>query len=112
MKRLIILETQKLMIIINMFIRYYALTMNPKILTCETNNQQMYEFSLNILLLNEILKNIKEEQFSVEKGKSIIYPRANRLYNNCFKIIIKIYVFLEKWKQTIFIIILMKIMLM
>ena len=96
MERIIILETQKLIIIINMFIRYYALTVNPKILTSTTNNRQMYEFSLDILLSNEILKNVNEEEFAVEKGKSIIYPRANRLYKNCFKIIIRIYIFLEK----------------
>ena len=95
MERLIILETQKLITIINLFIRYYAFIINPKILYSTKNNNK-YEFNFDILLSNEILKNVNEEEYAIEKGKSIIYPRANRLYKNCFKIIIKIYIFLEK----------------
>ena len=94
MERLIILETQKLIIIINLFIRYYILTINPKILAAKN---QITEFSLDILLSKEILKNVNKEKFAVQKDKIINYPRANRLYKNCFRVLIKIYIFLEKF---------------
>ena len=94
MERLIILETQKLILIINMFIRYYVLSINPKIFL--TKNSKLLEFSLDILLSNEIIKNVNEEEFAVQKERGIIYPRANRLYKNCFRVLIKIYIFLEK----------------
>ena len=94
MERLIILETQKLIIIINIFIRYFTLTLNPKILS---TNKQITQFTLDILLSNEILKNVNEEKFAIQKDKTIIYPRANRLYKNCFRVLIKIYIFLENY---------------
>ena len=94
MERLIILETQKLIIIINIFIRYFTLTLNPKILS---TNQQMTQFALDILLSQEILKNVNEEKFAIQKDKTIIYPRANRLYKNCFRVLIKIYIFLDNY---------------
>ena len=93
MERLIILETQKLIVIINIFIRYYNLTFSPKLIS--TNSQP--QFTLDILLSNEILKNVDTEEFAKQKDKKIIYPRANRIYKNCFKVLIKMFIFLENY---------------
>ena len=94
MERLIILETQKLIIIINIFIRYFTLNINPKLLS---TNSQMIQFTLDILLSQEILKNVNKEKFAIQKDKKIYYPRANRLYKNCFRVLIKIYIFLDNY---------------
>ena len=92
MERLIILETQKLIVTINILIRYFTLILNPKFLI---TNPQIVQF--DIILSKEILKDVNKEEFAIQKDKKIIYPRANRLYKNCFKVLIKIYIFLENF---------------
>ena len=57
----------------------------------------MIQFTLDILLSQEILKNVNEEKFAIQKDKKIYYPRANRLYKNCFRVLIKIYIFLDNY---------------
>ena len=92
MERLIILETQKLIVVINILIRYLSLIISPKFIA---TNPQIVQFDVE--LSNEILKDVNKEEFAIQKDKKIFYPRANRLYKNCFKVLIKIYIFLENY---------------
>ena len=101
LERLIILESEKLIITINIFVRYFTLTFNPKYIT---NNNIMPQFTLDSgqSLAEEILKDLDKEELAKQvKEKSIIYPRANRLYKNTFRFLIKIYVFLDNFYNRI-----------
>ena len=90
MERLIILETQKLIVVINILIRYLSLIISPKFIA---TNPQIVQFDVE--LSNEILKDVNKEKFAIQKDKKIFYPRANRLYKNCFKVLLKYIYF---WK--------------
>ena len=96
MERLIILETQKLIAIINIFIRYYNLTFNTKVIST-----QMPQVTLDSSIAEIILKDLDKEEYAVQKDKKIFYPRANRLYKNCFRMLIKIYIYLESFYSSI-----------
>ena len=98
MERLIILETQKLIVIINIFIRYYNLIFNSKL----ASNKTQPQITLDISLSKEILKDLDKEELAIQKNdKKIIYPRANRLYKNCFRALIKIYIYLDNFYSSI-----------
>ena len=98
MERLIILESQRLIVIINIFIKYYYLTFSTKLNSSNTQPQ----FSLDISLAQEILKDVEKEELAKQKkDKKIIYPRANRLYKNCFRLLMKIYIFLDSFYSSI-----------
>ena len=96
MERFIILETQKLIVIINIFIRYYNLTFNTKVIST-----QMPKVTLDSSISEEILKDLDKEEYAIQKDKKIFYPRANRLYKNCFRMLIKIYIYLESFYSSI-----------
>ena len=49
-------------------------------------------------MLQELLKNLDEVEYAKQLNeKTIIYPRANRLYKNTFRLLIKIYIFLDNF---------------
>ena len=101
LERLIILESEKLITTINIFVRYFTLTFNPKYIA---NNNIMPQFKLDstFSLAEEILKDLDKEELAKQvKEKMIIYPRANRLYKNTFRFLIKIYIFLDNFYNTI-----------
>ena len=94
LEKLIILETEKLIVTINIFVRYFTLIFNPKYIS--TNNNIIPQFKLDSNLSEEILKDLDNEELAQEiSQKSIVYPRANRLYKNTFRLLIKIYIFLD-----------------
>ena len=97
MERLIILETQKLITIINILIRYYNSSINPKLISYNTQQQPF----VNLEVSNEILKNLETEEYAKQSDKKLTYPRANRIYKNCFKILIKIFIIVENYFTTI-----------
>ena len=97
MEHLTILETQKLITIINILIRYSTLIVNQKITTTKTQSQ----LTLNLEVSDEIMKNLNSEEYVKGNDKKITYPRANRIYKNCFKVLIKIFLFLENYYTKI-----------
>ena len=102
LERLIILESQKLIVIINIFVRYFTLTFNPKFIA--TNNNIIPQFSLDsdMTLSEELLKDLENEEYAIQLNeKTIIYPRANRLYKNTFRLLIKIYIFLDNFYNKV-----------
>ena len=98
LERLIILESQKLIVIVNIFIRYFALSFNSKNII----NNIIPQFILqDNTLSEELLLNLETEPLYLQTDKKIIYPRANLLYKNTFKLLIKIYVFLDNFYNSI-----------
>ena len=96
LERLIILETEKLIVTINIFVRYFTLIFNPKYISSNNNIIPQFKLDSNMTLSEEILKDLDKEEFAKELNqKSIIYPRANRLYKNAFRLLIKMYLFLD-----------------
>ena len=102
LERLIILESQKLITIINIFVRYFTLTFNPKYITNNNNIMPQFALDSNIPLSKELLKDLDELEYAKQiNEKTIIYPRANRLYKNTFRFLIKIYIFLDNFYNNI-----------
>ena len=101
LERLILLETQKLIVIINLFVRYLSISFNPKFIS--SNNNIIPQFSLDDLTLSEELLQYldKEELAKQVNNKTVIYPRANRLYKNTYRLLIKINIFLDDFYNKI-----------
>ena len=96
LEKLIILETEKLIITINIFIRYFTLIFNPKYISTNNNIIPQFKLDSDTTISEEILKDLDNEDLAKELSqKTIIYPRANRLYKNVFRLLIKIYIFLD-----------------
>ena len=102
LERLIILESQNLITTINIFIRYFTLTFNPKFIANNNNIMPQFILDTDLSLAEEILKDLDNEEYAKQiNEKTIIYPRANRLYKNTFRFLIKIYIFIDNFYNKI-----------
>ena len=100
LESLIILESEKLIVTINIFVRYFTFIFNPKYIS--NNNNVIPQFKLDTNLSDEILKDLENEDLAKELNeKRIIYPRANRLFKNTFRLLIKIYLFLDNFYNKV-----------
>ena len=95
-EKMVILETQKFLEIINILLRFIP---KNKIIQINTNNNinQIYSF----IITNpkeEILRECEESELAQynEKTKKYNYPKANRIYKNCLRILIKLNNYLTK----------------
>ena len=91
MERLLILETYKLIIIVNLLLRYFY---NNNYLN---TNVTVHQFNLETSISEEILKNCSNEENASynDSNKEYSYPKANRLYKNCFRVLIKLNIFID-----------------
>ena len=102
LERLILLETQKLVVIINIWIRYYTLVFNPKYISANNNLVPQFRLDSDLTISEELLSDLDKEEYAKEiNEKTILYPRANRLYKNTFRLLIKIYIFLDDFYNKI-----------
>ena len=95
-EQMVILETQKFLEIINILLRF--ISKNKLIqLNTNTNTNQYYTFIIDNPT-EEILRecdNSKLAEYN-EKTKKYNYPKCNRIYKNCLRILIKLHNYLSK----------------
>ena len=89
-----ILETQKFIEIINILLRFIS---KNKIFQINTPNAQPYIFILDNTS-NEILRKCENCQLAVYdvKRNKYSFPKANQIYKNCLRILIKLHYYLNK----------------
>ena len=96
-EKMIILETQKFIEIINILIRFsYS---SSKLIT----SGQIPQFASNCVTSKEVLKNCENCALAKDntQNKSFSYPRADQIYKNCLKILINLNNFLNKFSKTV-----------
>ena len=95
-EQMVILETQKFLEIINILLRFISKSKIIQINTT-TNTNQFYSFIINNPT-EAILRKTDECELAEynENTKKYNYPRANRLYKNCLRILIKLHNYLSK----------------
>ena len=93
MEQMVILETQKFIEIINIILKF--ITTNK--LLPHKDNVQSYEFIIKNPT-EEILRKTDECELAEynEKTKRYNYPKANRIYKNCIRILLKLHYYLSK----------------
>ena len=95
-EQMVILETQKFLEIINILLRFIS---KSKILQINTNTNlnQYYSFIIDNPT-KEILRECEDCKLAEynEKTKKYNYPKANRIYKNCLRILIKLHNYLIK----------------
>ena len=95
-EQMVILETQKFLEIINILLRFIS---KGKIIQINTNTNlnQYYSFTIDNPT-EEILRECEDCQLAEynEKTKKYNYPKANRIYKNCLRILIKLHNYLLK----------------
>ena len=93
---MVILETQTFLEIIIILLRFIS---KNKIIQINANNNinQIYSFIIDNPR-EEILRECEESELAEynEKTKKYNYPKANRIYKNCLRIIIKLHNYLAK----------------
>ena len=95
-EQMVILETQKFLEIINILLRFISKNKLVQ-LNANTNLSQYYMFIIDNPT-EEILRecdNSKLAEYN-EKTKKYNYPKANRIYKNCLRILIKLHNYLTK----------------
>ena len=93
-EQMIIFETQKFLEIINILLRFIS---SNRIVQVNNKNTQLFEFIIENPT-EEILRLTNECELAEynEKSKKYNYPKANRIYKNCLRILIKLYHYLSK----------------
>jgi adenylate kinase family enzyme len=87
-ERMFILETEKFISILEVLNLFYYNTKENK-------------FTIGEKVCNEILKNTEEIEKAKEDEKGRInYPKLERIYKNCYIIIIKLYIYMKKAKKN------------
>lgn len=93
MEQMVILETQKFIEIINIILKFIT----PNKLLPHKDNVQSYEFIIKNPT-EEILRKTDECELAEynENTKRYNYPKANRIYKNCLRILLKLHYYLSK----------------
>ena len=93
-EKMAILETQRFIEIINIILRFFS---KNKTYQVNTPNTQTYSFILDNIS-DEILRKCENCQLAVYNSKTnkYIYPKANQIYKNCLRILIKLNYYLNK----------------